>query len=98
MGWESIISQMDPGPRWKKHRRIIQEKFGPRHLNDYARMQKRVTYNFLAGLGKTPERLGDHIKRYAGLPPTSLVGLYHDCAIHTGSVRSFINVPVTSRD
>ena len=63
MGWESIISQMHSGPRWKKHRKIIQEKFGPRHLCDYAGMQKRVTYDFLVGLGETPEKLEDHIKR-----------------------------------
>ena len=63
MGWEAIISQMDPGPRWKKHRRIIQERFSSRYIDDYAGMQKRVVYTFLAGVGRTPEKLRDHIKR-----------------------------------
>ena len=80
MGWESIISQMHSGPRWRKHRRIIQEKFGPRHLNDYAGMQKRVTCRFLAGLGKTPEKLEDHIKGWAVLSlPYSLTKSYRGC-------------------
>ncbi|KAF9777905.1 cytochrome P450 [Thelephora terrestris] len=71
MGWESIISQMNSGPRWRKHRRIIQEKFGPRHLSDYAEMQKGVTYDFLAGLGKAPKKLEDHIKSPLRLPRLS---------------------------
>ena len=63
MGWGSIVSQMNPGPRWRKHRRVIQEKLSPRYLNGYAGMQERVTYTFLSDLGKTPEKLGSHIKR-----------------------------------
>lgn len=65
MGWGSIISQMNSGLRWRKHRRIIQEKFSPRHFDDYAEMQKRVTCNFLAGLGKAPEKLRGLIKRFS---------------------------------
>ena len=97
MGWESIISQMHSGPRWKKHRKIIQEKFGPRHLGNFAGMQKRVTYNFLAGLGKTPEKFEDHIKRYAVLSSTSLVRSYHGRATSADSV-SFTKVHATRRD
>ncbi|KAF9647711.1 cytochrome P450 [Thelephora ganbajun] len=65
MGWGSIITQIDSGPHLRKHRRTIQEKFSPRYFNGYIGMQKRVTYNFLTGLGETPEKLGDHIKRFA---------------------------------
>jgi hypothetical protein len=58
-------------------------------------MQKAVTYNFLAGLGKAPEKLEDHIKRYAVLPLTSS---HRDHASYTDSVRSFIEVPTAYRD
>ena len=63
MGWESIIVQMNPGPRWRKHRRTIQEKFSAGYLEKYVEMQKRAVYTFLAGLGDTPEKFRDHIKR-----------------------------------
>jgi cytochrome P450 len=95
MGWESIISQMNSGPRWRKHRRIIQEKFGPRHLSDYAEMQKGVTYDFLAGLGKAPKKLEDHIKRYAVITSTSS---HRDHATYTDSVRSLIKAPSAYHD
>jgi cytochrome P450 len=74
MGWESIIVQMNPGVRWRKHRRTIQEKFSPGHVRNYAEKQKSVVYSFLAGLGKTPEKLRNHIKRQVAPSPTPLSG------------------------
>jgi len=63
MGWGAMITQLNPGPRWRKHRRIIKEKFSPSSTDEYMGIQKGVVYNFLAGLGKTPEDFRKHIKR-----------------------------------
>jgi hypothetical protein len=90
MGWGAIISQMDSGPRWRKHRRIIQEKFSPRYFGSYAGMQKRVVYTFLADLGRTPEKFGDNIKRYAIPYLVDRIGSY---TAHIDSVRGFSFVP-----
>lgn len=96
MGWESIIVQMDIVPRWRKHRKTIQEKFSPSNLGDYAGMQRRVVHTFLESLGKTPEKFRDHIKRWAApLAGTQSGGSHRGCTIHTDSVRSFSHVPAT---
>ena len=58
-----MIAQMHCGPRWRKHRRIIQERFSPRYLDEYVDMRRRTTHNFLADLGRAPDKFGDHIKR-----------------------------------
>ena len=77
---------MHSGSRWRKHRRIIQERFGPRYLNDYAGMRKRVTYTFLADLGRTPDKFGDHIKRQAALSRQ----LYAVMTKSTAQIRSAV--------
>ena len=63
MGWGSVLSQLSDGPKFRKHRKIIQETIGPRRMNEYISLQKKTTCMFLADVGDTPANFVDHIKR-----------------------------------
>lgn len=78
MGWGSVLSQLSSGPKFRKHRRIIQEAMGTRFVNEYSSLQKQSTQTFLADLGDTPTKFMDHIKRWEFqghdmTPPSHLV-------------------------
>jgi cytochrome P450 len=64
MGWGSVLSQLSGGPKFRKHRRITQEAMGTRRMDEYAPLQKKATYAFLADLGEAPANFADHIKRW----------------------------------
>ena len=64
MGWGSVLSQLSGGPKFRKHRKIMQETMGTRAINEYSTLQKKATYTFLADLGDTPANLVDHIHRW----------------------------------
>lgn len=64
MGWGPVLSQLSGGPKFRKHRKIIQETMGTRAINEYASLQKKTTYTFLADLGDTPANFADHINRW----------------------------------
>lgn len=63
MGWGSILSQLSCGPRFRKHRRVVQETVGTRRMSEYVPLQAKATYTFLADLGDTPASFMDHVKR-----------------------------------
>jgi len=65
MGWGDVLVHQDPGPRFRKHRRIVQEWFSARALTRFASLQKQEVYMTLSHLGNSPENLFEHIKRFA---------------------------------
>ena len=65
MGWGDILSLLNVGPKFRKHRRIIQDQFSAKQLSQYAPMQRMEAYATLADLGKTPDDLMRHLKRLA---------------------------------
>ena len=72
MGWGDVLPFLNVGPKFRKHRRIIQDQFSAKQLSQYAPIQRMEAYATLADLGKTPDDLMRHLKRLASRPiPTS---------------------------
>ena len=69
MGWGEVLSHQRGGPRFRKHRRIIQEKFSAEAVSNYAHTQRKEVYATLAQLGNTPDDLMKHLKRSVFHPP-----------------------------
>jgi len=65
MGWGDVLVHLDPGPMFRKHRRIVQESFSPRELIKYISLQRNETSTTLSHLGSSPQHVFGHIKRFA---------------------------------
>lgn len=63
MGWGEVLSHQRGGPRFRKHRRIIQELFSAKQTSQYSHVLRKEAYATLADLGKTPDDLMKHLKR-----------------------------------
>ena len=67
MGWGEVLSHQGVGPRFRKHRRIIQEQFSAKQLSRYMHVLRKEAYATLADLGNTPDDLMKHMKRSASV-------------------------------
>lgn len=65
MGWGEVLSHQAVGPRFRKHRRIIQDQFSPKRVSQYANIQRKEVYATLLDLGNAPDGLMKHLKRSA---------------------------------
>ena len=65
MGWGEVLSHQGVGPRFRKHRRIIQDQFSAKQVSQYAHVQRKEAYATLADLGNSPDDLMKHLKRSA---------------------------------
>lgn len=65
MGWGDVLSHQRVGPRFRKHRRIIQDQFSDKQISKYVHIQRKEAYATLADLGNTPGDLTKHLKRSA---------------------------------
>lgn len=63
MGWGDVLSHQRVGPRFKKHRRIIQDQFSTKQISQYMHVQRKEVYATLVNLGNTPDDLLKHLKR-----------------------------------
>ncbi|KAF9645975.1 cytochrome P450 [Thelephora ganbajun] len=63
MGWGDVLSHQRVGPRFRKHRGIIQEQFSAKQISQYMHIQRKEAYATLADLGNTPDDLMKHLKR-----------------------------------
>lgn len=69
MGWGDVLSHQQGGPRFRKHRRIIQDQFSNKQISKHTQVQRREVYATLADLGNTPDDLMKHLKRSVLVPP-----------------------------
>ena len=65
MGWGDVLSHQGGGPKFRKHRRIIQDEFNPKDVSKHMHVQRKEAYATLADLGNTPDDLMKHLKRFA---------------------------------
>ncbi|GLB44585.1 putative cytochrome p450 [Lyophyllum shimeji] len=81
MGWHSATTHTRYGPRFRKHRRFIQQIFNQRASAAFHPIQQRQTLVLLDDLIRTPDLFVRHFKRFAaatifpityGLPITSV--------------------------
>jgi len=69
MGWGDVLSHQRVGPRFKKHRRIIQDQFSAKQISQYMHVQRKEAYATLANLGNTPDDFMKHLKRSGPVSP-----------------------------
>lgn len=75
MGWGEVLSHQGVGPRYRKHRRIIQDQFSAKRTLQHMHVIRKETYATLADLGLAPHDLMKHLKRSASLFSTPLMPL-----------------------
>ena len=51
------------GPKFRKHRKIIQDRFSIRALEKYAALQRQEAYKTLLDIGRSPDDVLMHLKR-----------------------------------
>ena len=64
MGWGDILVLQRGGPRFRKHRRITQDHFSPKSLENYIGLQRKEVYITLVDIGNSPCDFDKHLKRY----------------------------------
>jgi len=73
MGWGDVLVHLPSGPKFRKHRKIIQDRFSPRELEKYTALHRQETYKTLLDIGNSPDDIPKHMKRQA-LPMGTLLG------------------------
>ncbi|KAI0045176.1 cytochrome P450 [Auriscalpium vulgare] len=64
MGWDSVITNLPYGDRFRKHRRMIWDHFNPQSVMAFRPLQRSEACVFLLGLAETPEELIRHVRRF----------------------------------
>lgn len=67
MGWGEVLSHQGGGPRFRKHRRIIQDRFSANQIMQHMHIIRKEAYATLADLGNAPDGLMKHLKRSASV-------------------------------
>ncbi|KDR74052.1 hypothetical protein GALMADRAFT_269547 [Galerina marginata CBS 339.88] len=65
MGWESASTHQRYGPRFRKHRRFINQVFNHRAAAVFRPLQEKEVLVLLENMAQTPEAFVDHFRRYA---------------------------------
>ena len=63
MGWGDILVHLQGGPKFRKHRKFIQDRFSPRALKKYAALQRQEAFKTLLDIGHSPDDILMHLKR-----------------------------------
>jgi len=89
MGWGDILAHLPGGPKFRKHRKIVQDRFSPRALEKYAALQRQEAYRTLLDIGNSPDDILMHMKRRAlpRGPPCTHVDVYVDSVRNASSYR-----------
>jgi len=64
MGYGDVLVHQRGGPRFRKHRRIVQDHFSVKSLAKYSSLQRKEVYSTLADIGNSPNDFDRHLKRY----------------------------------
>lgn len=64
MGWGDVLVHLRGGPRFRKHRRIVQDNFSAKSLANYTNLQRKEVYTTLVDIGNSPDNFDKHLKRY----------------------------------
>ncbi|KAH9951882.1 cytochrome P450, partial [Amylocystis lapponica] len=64
-GWYPAVSIMQYGPLWRKHRRLIHERFSPEEVPAYRDLQTREAHILLKNLLYQPTENSWHVRRFS---------------------------------
>ena len=92
MGYGDVLVHQRGGPRFHKHRRIVQDHFSAKSLTSHVAMQRMEVYTTLVDIGNTPNNLDKHLKRYDSFPVLRRLIWSHDSTpfTFTGLVSSLV--------
>ncbi|THH18237.1 hypothetical protein EW146_g2711 [Bondarzewia mesenterica] len=65
MGWDSVLTNMPYGERFRKHRKLIQEAFTPQAILAFRPLQRMETCMLLLGLLEKPQSFMALVRRFA---------------------------------
>ncbi|TFK29092.1 cytochrome P450 [Coprinopsis marcescibilis] len=65
MGWHSASTHVRYGPRFRKHRRFMNQMFNSRAISAFRPLQHKETLIFLESLLTSPDSFVKHFRRYA---------------------------------
>ncbi|KAF8513234.1 cytochrome P450 [Gautieria morchelliformis] len=66
MGWDWSVAIMRYGERWRRHRRVIRQKFHPIAAAEYKPVQIKRARSLLRRLYETPDNFAGHMQHTAG--------------------------------
>ncbi|KAF8512772.1 cytochrome P450 [Gautieria morchelliformis] len=66
MGLDWIVTFMPYGDKWRRHRRVIHQKFHPAAATEYQPVQLRHTRELLRRLYETPDLVTEHARHTTG--------------------------------
>ncbi|ETW79741.1 cytochrome P450 monooxygenase 105 [Heterobasidion irregulare TC 32-1] len=65
MGWDSVLTNLPYGERFRKHRRLIQEAFSPQAILAFRPLQRMEACTLLLGLLESPDSFMGHVRRFS---------------------------------
>ena len=71
MGWDSVLTNLPYGERFRKHRRLIQEAFSPQAILAFRPLQRMEACTLLLGLLESPDSFMGHVRRFAYFEETT---------------------------
>ena len=75
MGWGEVLSHQRVGPRFRKHRRIIQDQLSTKKNLQHMHVLRKEAYVTLADLGNASDDLMKHLKRSVSIFSIHLMSL-----------------------
>ena len=81
MGWDNIVTNFQYGPRFRKHRKLIQDEFNPTAIPDFHTVQLREIRVLLHNLLKSPATDSCSICR--GSQPVRLIRLAYGHTVNS---------------
>lgn len=64
MGWEINVAIMPYGDVWRRHRRVFQNNFNKKAVQNFEPVQTKKVRELLQGLLRAPEKFEAHSKMY----------------------------------
>lgn len=77
MGYGDVLVHQRGGPRFRKHRRIVQDYFSAKSLANYASLQRKELYTTLADMGNSFHDFDKHLKRYNSAARRGTTNIIH---------------------
>ncbi|PPQ69577.1 hypothetical protein CVT24_001377 [Panaeolus cyanescens] len=65
MGWKNASTHMRYGPRFRKHRKFINQTFNQRAVSAFRPLQEKATSVLIEDLVHEPDAFLDHLRRFA---------------------------------
>ncbi|EAU87749.2 cytochrome P450 [Coprinopsis cinerea okayama7 len=84
MGWHSASTHVRYGPRFRKHRRFMNQIFNSRAISAFRPLQHKETLTAMEGLLNSPDSFVDHFRRFAA---STILKITYGHEVHSADDR-----------